>query len=106
MRQHPEIGARILAPIPRLSGASRIVRHHHERFDGTGYPDRLSGDTIPLVARILTVVDAYNAILDARVYKPARTQAEAIAELKKNAGAQFDPCIVNVFLQVLKDNHI
>ena len=106
MRQHPEIGARILAPIPRLSGASRIVRHHHERFDGTGYPDRLSGDTIPLVARILTVVDAYNAILDAREYKPARSQAEAIAELKQRAVAPFDPCIVNVFLQVLKDNHI
>lgn len=102
MRQHPQIGARILAPIPRLSGAALIVRHHHERFDGAGYPDGLSGDAIPLVARILTVVDAYNAILDARPYKPPLPRETAIAELKKCAGTQFDAHVVGVFLQVLE----
>ncbi|MEW5939647.1 MAG: HD-GYP domain-containing protein, partial [Chloroflexota bacterium] len=102
MRQHPEIGAHILTPIPRLSGASRIVRHHHERFDGAGYPDGLSGEAIPLVARILTVVDAYNAILDARPYKPPLPTETAIAELKKHAGTQFDSCVVNAFLNVVE----
>ncbi len=101
MRQHPEIGARILLPVPRLAGAARIVRHHHERYDGKGYPDGLSGEAIPLGARILTVVDSYSAILDARIYKPPRPRSEAIAELKKHAGAQFDPRIVKIFLKIL-----
>ena len=101
IRRHPVIGAEILAPVPRLAGAAAIVRHHHERYDGRGYPDGLAGTAIPLGARILTVVDSYSAIVDQRVYKPARTPAEAIAELEKNAGTQFDPRIVQVFLEVL-----
>jgi len=102
MRQHPIIGARILAPVPRLAGAARIVRHHHERYDGTGYPDGLAGEAIPLGARILTVVDSYSAIVDTRVYKTARSRDEAIAELQKHAGTQFDPRIVETFLQILE----
>ncbi|MBI3915317.1 MAG: GAF domain-containing protein [Chloroflexi bacterium] len=102
MRQHPEIGARILAPISRLVQAARIVRHHHERVDGKGYPDGLSGETIPLGARILTIVDSYSAIMDKRVYKEARSQDEALTELKKHAGTQFDPHIVEIFLQLLE----
>jgi len=101
MRQHPVIGERILAPIPRLQGASRIIRHHHERYDGKGYPDGLAAEEIPIGARILTVVDSYSAIVDKRVYKDARTQAEAIAELNKNSGTQFDPRVVDVFLRLL-----
>lgn len=100
MRQHPVIGAQILAPVPRLAGAAQIVRHHHERYDGTGYPDGLAGEAIPLAARILTVVDAYSAITDARVYKPARSHEEAIAELKHHAGTQFDPAIVETFIRL------
>jgi len=103
MRQHPVIGAQILAPIPRLTGAARVVRHHHERFDGKGYPDQLAGEAIPLGARILTVVDSYSAITDARVYKKARTHEDASAELKRNAGTQFDPRIVEIFLQLLEE---
>src|SRR6185503_16231686 len=72
MRQHPAIGAGILAPIPHLAGAALVVRHHHERYDGGGYPDGLAGEAIPLGARILTVVDSYSAIVDRRVYKGAR----------------------------------
>jgi GAF domain-containing protein/HAMP domain-containing protein len=102
MRRHPEIGSRILTPVPRLAGASQIVRHHHERFDGKGYPDGLAGESIPLGARILTVVDSYSAITDVRVYKKARSHEEAVAELKKHSGTQFDPRIVKVFLRVLK----
>jgi HD-GYP domain-containing protein (c-di-GMP phosphodiesterase class II) len=102
MRQHPAIGARILAPVPRLAGAARIVRHHHERYDGGGYPDGLAGETIPLGARVLTVVDSYSAIVDKRVYKEARSREHAIAELKRNAGTQFDPRVVEVFLRLME----
>lgn len=103
MRQHPSIGARILAPVPRLASAARIVRHHHERYDGTGYPDGLAGDAIPLGARILTVVDSYSAIVDRRVYKEAFSHAEAVAELRKHAGTQFDPQVVSMFLTKFND---
>ena len=102
MRQHPVIGARILAPVPRLAGAARLVRHHHERYDGKGYPDGLRGDAIPLGARILTVVDSYSAILDERVYKAARSHEDAVAELRRCAGTQFDPRVVETFLRLLE----
>lgn len=104
MRQHPVIGAQILAPVPRLAGAAQVVRHHHERYDGNGYPDRLAGEAIPLGARILTVVDSYSAITDERVYKAARTQEEAVLELERNAGTQFDARVVAVFLEMLKQD--
>lgn len=104
MRQHPCIGARILAPVPHLANAARIVRHHHERYDGKGYPDGLVGEAIPFGARILTVVDSYSAITDRRVYKEARSHVEAVSELKKHAGTQFDPRIVEVFL-AMSDGH-
>ena len=100
MRKHPEIGEKILSPLPKLRGAAAIVRHHHERFDGSGYPDGLKGEEIPIGARILAVVDAYSAIIDRRVYKEPRPHSEAIEELKKNAGTQFDPQVVEIFLRL------
>ena len=99
MREHPSIGERILAPMPHLASAAQIVRHHHERYDGKGYPDGLAGEAIPLGARILTVVDSYSAITDKRVYKEARSHAEALLELRKHAGTQFDPRVVDIFLE-------
>ena len=99
MRRHPEIGERILAPIPRLGEAAKLVRHHHERYNGGGYPDGLAGEAIPLGARILAVVDSYSAIRDRRVYKSAQSDEEAVAELARCAGTQFDSNIVKVFLQ-------
>lgn len=101
MRRHPEIGAEILKPVPALKEAALMVRHHHERWDGRGYPDGLKGENIPLGARILAVVDAYSAMLDERIYKKAKTPAETIAELERCAGSQFDPQVVKVFLEVL-----
>jgi PAS domain S-box-containing protein/putative nucleotidyltransferase with HDIG domain len=98
MRQHPVIGERILAPIQHLQDAAKIVRHHHERYDGKGYPDGLCGEAIPLAARILTVVDSYSAIVDRRTYKAARSHEEAVAELRRCAASQFDPRIVEIFL--------
>jgi HD-GYP domain-containing protein (c-di-GMP phosphodiesterase class II) len=102
LRRHPIIGWQILTPVPRLGGVAQIVRHHHERYDGLGYPDRLSGEAIPLGARILTILDSVSAMMDARVYKAARPQEEAIAELKKYSGTQFDPHLVEIFLGLLK----
>ncbi len=101
MHRHPSIGDRILAALPRLAGAAEIVRHHHERYDGSGYPAGLAGEAIPLGARILAIVDAYGAIIDERVYKPARSHADALAEIQRCAGTQFDPRLVEIFLRLV-----
>ncbi len=101
MYQHPVIGAQIIEPLSRLAGAAEIVRHHHERYDGTGYPDGLAGNAIPVGARILAVVDAFGAIIDKRVYKEGQSVDYAIQELKRCAGTQFDPHIVQLFLRLI-----
>jgi putative nucleotidyltransferase with HDIG domain len=102
MRQHPVTGEEILRPLERMRGVARILRHHHERWDGTGYPDGLSEERIPLGARILAVVDAYSAITDERPYKPARSHIEAVAELRRSAGTQFDLRVVEAFCKMLE----
>ena len=101
MRQHPILGEEILKSVERMRTVARLVRHHQERWDGTGYPDRLQGEAIPLGSRILAVVDAYGAITEARPYKPARPHGEAVAEIRRCAGTQFDPGVVAVFAQVV-----
>lgn len=106
MYKHPQIGARILASVPHLAGAAQIVLHHHERFDGSGYPEGLTAEAIPLGARILAVVDSFCAIVDRRVYKEARSREEAVAELIRCTGTQFDPHVVEVFLKLLKQGSI
>lgn len=100
--RHPEIGEEIVAPVTKLVSVASIIRAHQEKYDGTGYPDGLRGAEIPLGARILAVADAYGAIIDERVYKPARSHEEAVAELRRCAGTQFDPQVVEAFLQVLE----
>lgn len=100
MKRHPEIGADILSPVRPLQEVIPIVRHHQERYDGTGYPDGLQGEAIPLGARILAVVDAYSAITDNRVYRMGRPVGDAMQELRQGAGAQFDPAIVELFLRL------
>jgi HD-GYP domain-containing protein (c-di-GMP phosphodiesterase class II) len=79
-----------------------VIRAHHERWDGQGYPDRLVGEAIPVGARILTVVDAYLAMITDRPYQPARAPADAMAELRGCAGSQFDPQVVDVLLSLLQ----
>ena len=91
MRQHPAIGERILRSIPGLGGVARIVRHEHERFDGGGYPDGLSGSEIPIGSRIILACDAYHAMTSDRPYRKAMEHAAAVRELAASAGTQFDP---------------
>lgn len=98
MKRHSEIGFRIAQAIPELKKVALLILHHHERFDGTGYPKGLSGLEIPLQCRILAVADAYDAMTNDRTYRKALTKEQAIKELKDNAGTQFDPDVVKVFL--------
>jgi diguanylate cyclase (GGDEF)-like protein/putative nucleotidyltransferase with HDIG domain len=94
IRQHTIIGERILAAAPSLSRCGKFVRASHEAWDGTGYPDRLAGETIPIEARVIAVCDAYHAMTTPRPYASSRTRAEALAELKRCSGTQFDPAVV------------
>jgi putative nucleotidyltransferase with HDIG domain len=103
MQQHPVIGAEIIHYVRRLRNVVPIVRHHHEKFDGTGYPDGLVGEAIPLGARILAIVDAFSAMTDDRVYRQGRSRADAIEEIKRCAGTQFDPRITEIFLTVVNE---
>ncbi|MCE5195560.1 MAG: diguanylate cyclase [Negativicutes bacterium] len=102
MKQHPDVGYRIAQSVPQFAAVKDIIRSHHERWDGKGYPQGLVGEAIPLPARLIAVVDAYDAMTEDRVYRKARSRAEAIAEIEKSAGTQFDPNIARVFIdQVL-----
>lgn len=103
MRRHTLIGERILSAAPALVRASRLVRFSHERFDGTGYPDRLAGDEIPLGSSIIAVCDAYDAMVSERPYQRPRNPEQARAELRRCAGAQFDPAVVEAFCAVLEE---
>ncbi len=106
MRNHPQYGAEMLREKEILKGAAEIVRAHHERWDGKGYPAQLSGNDIPIGARIIAVVDTYDAIVSARSYKKALAKEEALTELEKNAGSQFDPRVVRAFLQVVGEVNV
>jgi HD-GYP domain-containing protein (c-di-GMP phosphodiesterase class II) len=97
MRRHTLIGERIVAAAPALGPVAKLVRASHERWDGDGYPDRTAGEDIPLGARIVAVCDAYDAIVADRPYRRGRSAAAAMAELRRCAGAQFDPMVVAAF---------
>ncbi|MCB8817184.1 HD-GYP domain-containing protein [Desulfosporosinus shakirovi] len=103
IRSHPVIGQTIIKGIKFLFDIGQVVRHHHERFDGKGYPDGIRGEEIPLESRIIAVADTYDAITSDRSYRKGRTHGEAIAELKRVAGSQLDPKIVEVFCNVVTD---
>ena len=101
MRRHPIIGERILAAAPALSRAAAIVRATHERFDGRGYPDGLTAEQIPAASRVIAVCDAYEAMVSERPYRSARSPEDAMAELRRCAGTQFDPLIVDALCRVV-----
>jgi diguanylate cyclase (GGDEF)-like protein/putative nucleotidyltransferase with HDIG domain len=102
LERHPQIGFRMLDSLG-VDPVADIVLHHHERWDGTGYPDRLIGDQIPLGARIIFVADAYDAMTSDRVYRPKRSSKAALAELRRCAGTQFEPRIVAAFAEELEE---
>ncbi|MGC9043651.1 MAG: HD domain-containing phosphohydrolase [Myxococcota bacterium] len=98
---HPVIGKKILQPITFLQDVLPAIYHHHEQYDGSGYPDGLRGDEIPLGARILAIADTYDAMTSDRPYRPALSHEVAIEELKRCSGTQFDPKLVDVFIKVM-----
>ena len=102
MNAHPVLGAQIIAPVTRLAAELPIIRHHHEWYNGSGYPDRLIGDEIPKLARILHVADAFEAMTAARPYRMTPlTPEQALGELRKFAGIQFDPVVVDAFVRTV-----
>jgi len=106
IRQHPIIGEQILAPILLNKELLAVVRSHHERYDGTGYPDRLAGPAIKIFAQILTVADAFDAMTSPRSYRPAMAMDKAVAELKRHRGSQFAPRVVDVFADILHEERL
>ena len=98
MQAHPEVGHAILDRIPHLDRANEIVRNHHERWDGGGYPDRLAGTDTPFLARILAITDAFDAMTSNRPYRSCMTYEDAMAEIRRCSGKQFDPDLADVFL--------
>ena len=106
MRRHTVIGDDLLAPLELLDNVRPIVRHHHERWDGSGYPDRLAGQQIPVGARILAVADSIDAMSAQRVYRAPLTEPQIVGELKQGRGAQWDPAVVDVALEMIDSGEL
>jgi HD-GYP domain-containing protein (c-di-GMP phosphodiesterase class II) len=98
MREHPVIGHQMLKDVPFLHSSLSGIRHHHERWDGSGYPDSLGGQTIPMQVRILSVADVFDALTSDRPYRDAMSIAEAMDTISREAGRQFDPAVVAAFI--------
>jgi len=103
MKKHPEMAVELLSPLALSPSTISIIRHHHEHFDGKGYPDGLRGKEIPLGARIVGICDAYDAMISDRPYRKALSKSQSISELKRCSGLQFDPEVTGVFMEVLED---
>jgi HD-GYP domain-containing protein (c-di-GMP phosphodiesterase class II) len=101
IKSHPILGEHILNPIVDDEEILGIVKHHHEHYDGNGYPDGQKADQIPLGARILAIADAYDAMTSARPYRKAMSIADACAEIERGKGSQFDPAVADVFLNII-----
>lgn len=99
MRRHPEIGERICAPLAAFAKFGSVIRHHHERWDGAGYPDQLRGEAIPIGARVVALVDAFDAMTHDRVYRAARSVMDALGEVVREAGRQFDPDLAPIMVE-------
>jgi HD-GYP domain-containing protein (c-di-GMP phosphodiesterase class II) len=105
LERHPQIGYRMLDSLG-VDPVADVVLHHHERWDGAGYPDGLYAEKIPLGARIIFVADAFDAMTSDRVYRPRRSHDEALAELRRCAGTQFDPSIVAAFAEEVDEARV
>ena len=104
IERHTIVGEQILAPVEFLAGVRTLVRHEHERWDGHGYPDKLAGESIPLGSRIILACDALHAMTSDRPYRAALSLEDAVAELRRHAGTQFDPRVVRALLAVLDES--
>ncbi|QJW48810.1 HD domain-containing protein [bacterium BFN5] len=106
IQEHPNIGASILDNINGFEDIASAVRCHHERYDGTGYPNQVSGDQIPLFSRMLAVCDTFDAMTSARCYRQPFSEQEAVMEIRRCSGSQFDPEISEAFIEMLyyRDN--
>jgi HD-GYP domain-containing protein (c-di-GMP phosphodiesterase class II) len=100
MKKHSEIGYNITQSIPELTHISQKILYHHEWWNGEGYPDGLAGEEIPLLSRIIAVVDAYDVMISGRSYKRPFTPQEALQELKNFSGTHFEPHLVNIFIDI------
>ncbi len=103
MKQHPVFGSLLVSALPGMEVAVLGVRHHHERFDGRGYPDRLSGEQIPLIGRIMAIADAYSAMTTSRPYRKSLSEREALNEIRRNLGTQFDPELGQLFVRMREE---
>ncbi len=103
IKQHVKHGVKILEDINQLKDVVNVVKHHHEHYDGTGYPDRLSGENIPLLSRIIAITDAYDSMVSHRAYRTSLSSQEAVEKLKLASGKQFDPELTQIFLDVLPE---
>ncbi len=106
MKKHPQIAYQILSPIEFLTPVAKIILYHHEWYNGMGYPEGLKGDEIPLGSRIVSVIDAWDAMTSDRPYRKALTTEDAIEELKRGSGRQFDPKVVNAFLELIEEENL
>lgn len=106
MKQHVLYTDKILEPIDRMKPISRITRHHHERFDGKGYPDRLTGEDIPIGSRILSIADTFDAMTSSRPYRKAMDPESSITEIERCSGSQFDPKLAKAFIDLYKSGTI
>jgi len=104
VKKHPETGYRIAMSCQDFKDIAEYILAHHERWDGLGYPQGLADEEIPLLSRIIAVIDAYDAMTQPRPYRPAYSREYAINELKKNMGSQFDPQVTQAFLELLAEN--
>jgi HD-GYP domain-containing protein (c-di-GMP phosphodiesterase class II) len=104
MRAHTTVGGRILEPIARFADLIPIVVHHHERWDGGGYPQHLAGEGVPLLARVLAFADVYDALTSDRPYRASLTHERALAMIEAGLGTQFDPRIGRVFLDMMGES--
>jgi putative two-component system response regulator len=106
MRRHPQIGADIIGPVEGLHHVAPLIRHHHEKWDGTGYPKGLKAEEIPLGSRIISVADAFEAMVADRIYRPSLGLSKALEEIKGGRGSHFDPRVVDTFLDLIANDTV
>jgi HD-GYP domain-containing protein (c-di-GMP phosphodiesterase class II) len=105
IQKHSELGEEMVAAVPFLAGTDRLVRHHHEYWDGSGYPDGLKGDEIPLGSRILAIASDFDAMISERPYHPtALDSEEALNQVRRDSGTKYDPAVVDAFLDVMRED--